>query len=176
MDLQDNDLKLNITYSDGIKSFFFNVKLLNITIFKKKIKKNNKLTILISSVFDILCVDRSHYLMIILEINGNLRTPVCIELFNKGSLEASPHPLMVRVTQRQKWPAPIISDLFLIIAGCNHLYHRFHARLVCESRIISRGRRMGGALFFINMLCAIKKYVSSGVRLDPSPSYGTFAT
>lgn len=91
MDLQDNDLKLNIlvTYSDGIKIkvFLFNVQLLNITIFKKKIKKKDKLTILISGVFDILCVDRSHYLMLILEINGNLRTPVRIELFNKGSLE-----------------------------------------------------------------------------------------
>lgn len=88
MDLQDNNLKLNITYSDGIKiKVFFNVQLLNITIFKKKIKKNDKLTILISGVFDILCVDRSHYLMLILEINGNLRTPVRIELFNKGSLE-----------------------------------------------------------------------------------------
>lgn len=90
MDLQDNDLKLNIlvTYSDGIKiKVFLKCLAFKYYHFQEENKKKDKLTILISGVFDILCVDRSHYLMLILEINGNLRTPVRIELFNKGSLE-----------------------------------------------------------------------------------------
>lgn len=144
--------------------------------------KKNKLTILISGVFDILCVDRSHYLMLILEINRNLRTPVRIELFNKGSLEIPRAHILwwweshkdkngrrrSSATSSSSSPVAIIYIIDFMLVSCANPELFPEEGFVCQD---------GRSPISINMLSAIKKYeISSGVQHDPSPSYGTFAT
>lgn len=124
--------------------------------------------------------------MLILEINGNLRTPVRIELFNKGSLEIPRAHILwwweshkdkngrrrSSATSSSSSPVSIIYIIdFMLVSWAN-------PELFPEEGFVCQD---GRSPIFINMLCAIKKYeISSGsnstlpLHMEPLPLNSVF--